>query len=240
MDPVLPFSFFLVAVLYASVGHGGASGYLAVMALLQVAPEYLRPTALVLNLAVSAVGSWYFIRMGHFALRPFIFLCMGSMPLAWLGGTLTLDTSLFRLLLGFTLTVAFIRLLIPISDHTTRPSPHPIRFCALGSVIGFLSGLVGVGGGIFLTPALVLLRWAPLKTAAALSAPFIFVNSLAGLIGQNPSASQFLPNLPLLIIAVLAGGLIGARWGALKAHISQLRITLAAVLFLAAAKLIFT
>lgn len=230
-------AFFLIALLYASIGHGGASGYLAIMALMALSPEQMRPTALTLNLFVSAVGSWYFIQNGHFARKPFIQLVIFSIPMAWIGGTLTPDIQIFKWLLGITLAAALIRLLLPIKEPVTTATPNLPRMGLLGAIIGFMSGLVGVGGGIFLTPALVLLRWANLKTAAALSAPFIFVNSVAGLIGQMPSADHFIPHLPFVIVAVIGGGFIGARWGALKAHNHQLRLVLAAVLFFASLKL---
>lgn len=236
---ILP-AFFIIAALYASIGHGGASGYLAIMALISLAPEQMRPTALGLNLFVSAMGSWYFIRSGHFARKPFLQLILFSIPMAWLGGTLTPDIRLFKLLLAITLAIALVRLLLPMSETEPTTPPSNLRMGLLGAVIGFMSGLVGVGGGIFLTPVLVLLRWTNLKTAAALSAPFIFVNSAAGLAGQMPKADQFIPYLPLVIIAVTGGGIIGAWWGARKAPYRQLRMVLATVLFFASLKLFIT
>jgi uncharacterized protein len=234
--------FCLVALLYGAVGHGGASGYLAVMALAGVAPAVMKPTALTLNLMVSAVSAVWFYRAGHFRWRIFwLFACM-AVPCAYLGGRTHLSPELFRWLLAGALAVAATRLLWP--DNSPASNPPEIRppalalALALGAVLGLVSGLIGVGGGIFLTPLLLLCRWAEPKVAAAVSAPFIFVNSAAGLAGAADSLRQVPTTWPWLALAVVGGGMLGARWGAARARANQLRPVLAGVLALAALKLV--
>lgn len=232
------FAFFCVAALYSAVGHGGASGYLAVMALAGFAPETLRPTALVLNLCVSLIGSILFFRAGHFHARLFVPLVTASIPFAYLGGLVRLPGGWFHLLLAGTLGFAALRLVLPMSGETSLRTPRTVVLLALGAVIGLLSGLVGVGGGIFLTPLLVLLCWCDTRTAAALSAPFIFLNSAAGLLGQFRTPLAFPESLPWLIAAVMVGGSLGALWGSGRARLPHLRFVLAGVLALACIKLI--
>ena len=233
---------FLIAALYAAVGHGGASGYLAIMSLAGIAPLVLKPTALTLNLAVSFIGTVLFFRAGHFAWRLFWPFAVTSIPFAFLGGRLSLPAPAFKLLLALALAFAAARLLLP-APKSTDLRPAPLALVLLcGALMGLASGLIGVGGGIFLTPLLLLTRWADTKTAAAVSAPFIFVNSAAGLAGHSASL-QNLPSaatLLTLILAVTAGGVIGARWGSLRARAAQLRPALALVLGVACAKLVIT
>lgn len=237
MIPLLA-AFFFVAALYAAVGHGGASGYLAVMALSGFAPEVLRPTALTLNLCVSLVGTVLFFRAGKFRARLFVPLVAASIPFACLGGMVHLPGEWFHALLAGTLGFAALRLVLPLSGEAELCAPRTAVLLALGAVIGLLSGLVGVGGGIFLTPLLVLLRWSDVRTAAALSAPFIFLNSAAGLLGQFRLPVAFPDSLPWLIVVVLTGGSLGALWGSGQARLPHLRLVLAAVLAMACVKLI--
>ncbi len=228
---------FLVAALYGTVGHGGASGYLAVMALASVAPAVMKPTALTLNLAVSLIGTVLFFRAGHFAWRLFWPFAVTSIPFAFLGGRLDVPTHVFKLLLAFALGFAALRLLLPApKNEELRPAPI-IWVLVAGALMGVLSGLIGVGGGIFLTPLLLLMRWADTKTAAAVSAPFIFVNSAAGLAGHAASLDHLPSTWPWLAAVVVAGGFIGARWGAGSARATQLRPALALVLAVACVKL---
>lgn len=232
---LIPFA--LIAALYASVGHGGASGYLAVMALAGVVPAAMKPTALVLNLAVSLLGAILFFRAGHFAWRLFWPFAAVSIPFAFLGGWLDVSPGVFRGLVALALGFAAARLLWPASVvSATRRPPVPAVFAA-GATIGLLSGMIGVGGGIFLAPLLLGCRWADVKTAAAVSAPFIFVNSAAGLAGHVASLHELPAVWPLLAAAVVAGGLVGGRWGSRVAQAAQLRPALALVLAIAAAKL---
>mgnify|MGYP005856172533 CR=1 FL=1 len=238
----LPFllAIFGVALLYASVGHGGASGYLAVMALFSVSPEWLRPSALTLNLLVSAIGTVAFYRAGHFRSRLFWPLGLSAVPFAFVGGSVSIPDAAFRWLLALALTVAIARLFMrnPAEDAFRVPSLKTLLPC--GAVMGLVSGLIGVGGGIFLTPLVIVMRWAPAKTAAAISAPFIFVNSLAGLLGLRPAVGDLHPLLPWMALAVLFAGFLGAAWGSRIASSRQVRYALAGVLALAVGKLAFT
>lgn len=236
----LTLAVFAVALLYASVGHGGASGYLAVMALFAVAPEWLRPTALVLNVIVSSIGTIAFYRAGHFRNHLFWPLALSAIPFAYLGGTIQLPDTAFRLLLGSALAVASIRLFLPVTTLLQLRKPGLPALVLSGAVMGMASGLIGVGGGIFLTPLAIFLRWAPAKVAAAISAPFIWVNSIAGLIGLRPSAASFHPTLAWMAVAVVMAGAVGALWGSRWANSRQLRGALGLVLVLASGKLLLT
>ena len=232
--------FLLVAVLYAAVGHGGASGYLAVMALAGFEPAAMKPTALVLNLVVSLIGTTVFIRAGHFAWRLFWPFAVVSVPFAYLGGKMNLGAEEFRWLVAVALGFAALRLLSPVSAHEKRREPPPWAILLSGAVIGLASGLIGVGGGIFLTPLLLLCGWADPKTASAVSAPFIFVNSAAGLLGHVDSLPHLPAAWPWWVLAVTAGGLAGSHWGGQVARPAQLRPALAVVLLIASGKLLIT
>jgi uncharacterized membrane protein YfcA len=231
---------FAVAVLYSSVGHGGASGYLAVMALLSVAPEVTRPTSLILNLFVASIGTVQFYRAGHFSWRIFLPFAAASIPMAYLGGLVQLPTSIHKVVLGVVLMLAAVRLAIRLkNDDQLRDAP--IAACLLiGAVIGLLSGLVGVGGGIFLTPVLLLMRWSEARVAAGVSVLFIFVNSLAGLAGQYQNGKlNVLPSeVWFWIGAAVVGGLIGSTLGSRRFDSITLRRVLAVVLLFAGVKLI--
>ncbi len=232
---LIPFA--LIAALYAAVGHGGASGYLAVMALAGVAPASMKPTALALNLIVSLLGTVLFFRAGHFAWRLFWPFAAVSVPGAVLGGWLDVSPQVFRGLVAVALGFAVVRLLWPVAASAEMRRPPVIAVLTAGATIGLVSGLIGVGGGIFLTPLLLVCGWADLKTAAAVSAPFIFVNSAAGLAGHAGSLHQLPAAWPWLALAVVTGGLIGARWGSRVAVAAHLRPALALVLVIAAVKL---
>ena len=231
---------FVVAVLYSSVGHGGASGYLAVMAFLAVAPGVTRPTALVLNLFVASIATVQFWRAGHFSWGLFWPFAAASIPFAFLGGMIKLPTGVYTILLGAVLLFAAFRLAWSFTQEVPEVRrPNVWLALAIGAGIGLLSGLVGVGGGIFLTPVLLLMNWSETKTAAGVSALFIFVNSAAGLAG-NYSQVSVLPASSLTWIgAAIAGGVVGSLLGAKKFESLMLRRVLAAVLLMAALKLIF-
>ncbi len=229
--------FFLVALLYGAVGHGGASGYLAVMALASVAAETMRPVALTLNVLVSLTGTVVFFRAGHFAGHLFWPFTLAAMPWAWLGSRTDLPEPVFRLLLAAALAVAVIRLLWQPDRPAGIRRPPWFAVIVWGGVIGFASGLIGVGGGIFLTPLVLLRGWATPRTAAAVSAPFILANSATALLGQAASWSRLPTAFPWLALTVLAAGWLGARWGGRLARPENLRAALALVVAIAAVKL---
>jgi uncharacterized membrane protein YfcA len=230
---------FIVAVMYSSVGHGGASGYLAVMAFLSVAPEVTRPTALVLNLFVASIGAYQFYRAGYFSWRIFLPFAITSIPFAFIGGMITLPTNVYKLLLGIVLILAALRLAWKFVPDTEIKQP-PIWICLIiGALIGLLSGLVGVGGGIFLTPVLLLMNWSETKTAAGVSALFILVNSISGLLGNLAQIEKLPPTVWFWIGAAVVGGLVGSTLGSKKFDSLMLRRVLALVLAFAGFKLIF-
>lgn len=232
---------FLVAFLYASVGHGGASGYLALMALFSVAPDVMKPTALLLNLFVSLTSFVQFYRGGHFKWKVFWPFAVASIPLAYLGGLVMVDAVIYKKILGLLLLIPIVRFFF--FNHTKVEEKKENSFFpsfAIGGGIGFLSGLIGIGGGILLSPALLLMRWTSQKETAAVSALFIFVNSLAGLAGQLTKGISFTADMYSYVVIAFLGGLCGAYFGALKFRQSILKNVLATVLLVAAYKLLFT
>ncbi len=229
---------FVAALLYSMVGHGGASGYLAAMALVGVAPAVMKPTALTLNVFVATVGTIQFVRAGRFSWGLFWPFALGSVPLAFLGGSLALPVPVYRRLLGLVLLYAAWRLFrTPRDPGDPRPPARPLAV-ASGAGIGFLSGLTGVGGGIFLSPLLLLLRWADVRRTAAVSVAFILVNSVAGLLGHVAGVRSLPREIGLLAGVAMAGGLIGSTLGSRRLPSPVLRRLLGVVLVVAAAKLL--
>jgi uncharacterized membrane protein YfcA len=243
MDSMLLFYglLFLVAFLYASVGHGGASGYLALMALFGVAATVMKPTALLLNLFVSLTSFIQFYRGGHFRWKIFWPFALASIPLAYVGGLVVVDAVVYKKILGVLLLIPIIRFFFFSNANVTRQKENNIGISILiGGIIGFLSGLIGIGGGILLSPVLLLLKWTDQKQTAAISALFIFVNSLSGLAGMLTQGVQFTTDMYIYVAVAFTGGLGGAYLGALKFRQSILRNVLATVLVLAVYKLLFT
>lgn len=234
---ILPLAFLAAALLYSGVGHGGASAYLAVMALAGFAPEVMRPCALWMNIAVSLLATVMFFRAGYFRWHLFWPFTVTAIPLAWVGGGYKLPAGGFYILIAAVFLVAAARFFLPDRVNPAKPLRRPIALFA-GAIIGVLSGLVGVGGGIFLTPLLLLAGWARSKEAAAVSAPFILVNSLAGLAGLSFAGHHpILPvAFPFWLIAAVVGGLAGAVWGSRIAQPAWLRPVLGVVLVVAAVK----
>lgn len=230
----------LVAAIYASVGHGGASGYLAVMALAGVPAAAMKPTALTLNIAVSLIGTVAFVRAGHFAWRLFWPFAVVAVPFAYLGGRWPISSRVFSVLVAAALLFAALRLFLPVRVAAQRRPPPVWAIIMAGAAIGLLSGLIGVGGGIFLTPLMLLRGWADPKTAAAVSAPFILVNSAAGLAGAAGSLQHLPASWIWLAVAAVGGGLAGSHWGSRFARPAQLRPALACVLLVATVKLVIT
>lgn len=241
MDPTAIFiilAIFIVAVMYSSVGHGGASGYLAVMAFFAVAPEVTRPTALVLNLFVASIGTVQFYRAGYFSWRIFLPFAAASIPFAYIGGMIHLPTQIYKVVLGVVLMLAAVRLAVRLRNDDEIKDPPILACLAIGAVIGLLSGMVGVGGGIFLTPILLLMHWAETRVAAGVSVLFILVNSIAGLAGNYKQVSVLPPDVWIWIAAAVVGGLIGSTLGSKRFDSITLRRVLAVVLLFAGVKLI--
>ena len=232
---------FLVAFLYASVGHGGASGYLALMALFSISPEVMKPTALLLNLFVSLTAFIQFYRAAHFRWKIFLPFALSSIPLAFVGGLVMVDADVYKRILGILLLIPIMRFIFFGNIKTGEiKESNPTLSLAIGGGIGFISGLIGIGGGIILSPILLLLKWTDQKQTAAISALFIFVNSAAGLGGQVTKGISFSNDMYIYVAIAFTGGICGAYFGALKFKQSILRHVLALVLLVAAWKLLFT
>ena len=232
---------FIVAMLYSSVGHSGASGYLALMAIYAFTPDVMKPTALILNLFVSLTSFVQFYRGEHFKWKIFLPLAIASIPMAFIGGLIIMEASVYKKILGSLLFIPIIRFLFfaNVPDHELKKS-NVILSVLIGCFIGFLSGLIGIGGGIILSPILLLLKWTNQKQTAAISALFIFVNSLSGLAGQLTKGINISPDMLSYVAVAFAGGVCGAYLGALKFNQNILKNTLAVVLMVAGWKLIFT
>jgi uncharacterized membrane protein YfcA len=232
---------FLVAFLYSSVGHGGASGYLALMALFSISPEVMKPTALLLNLFVSLTSFIQFYRGKHFNWKIFFPFAIASIPMAYVGGLIPINADIYKRILGILLLVPIVRFLFfaNIKQGELKKS-NPYLSLLIGAAIGFLSGLIGIGGGIILSPVLLLLKWTDMKQTAAISALFIFVNSLSGLAGQMTKGIDFSPNMYAYVGVAFVGGFCGAYYGSLKFQHNILKYMLAIVLMVAAYKLLFT
>jgi len=231
----------IIAFLYASVGHGGASGYLAVMSLFAFPVSVMKPTALVLNILVSAISFYFYYREKKFEWQLFYPFALTSIPFSFLGGIMTIETRLYKFILATVLIFAVLRMLGFFGkEQPVLKTLHLPTALFIGAIIGFLSGLIGIGGGIILSPILLLLGWANMKQTAAVSALFIFVNSIAGLIGFVSKGGNFPASSALIIGVVILGGLLGGYYGSKKMNTVTLRNILALVLGIAILKLYTT
>lgn len=230
---------FLVAFLYASVGHGGASGYLALMAIFSIAPDVMKPTALLLNLFVSLTSFIQFYRGQHFKWKIFFPLALASIPLAFVGGLMVVDGMIYKKILGLLLLIPVIRFFFfPNFDVSEIKKSNITISLVIGGGIGLLSGMIGIGGGIILSPILLLLKWTDQKQTAAISALFIFVNSVSGLAGQLTKGIHFSADMYSFVVIAFCGGLCGAYFGAHRFKQTVLKNVLAVVLLMAAVKLL--
>jgi len=237
---ILTAAVFAVAILYSSVGHAGASGYIAVMSLLSVAPAEIKPIALVLNILVASIGTFQFWRAGHFSWQLFWPFALLSVPLAFVGGYLNLPSHLFKILVGIVLLLSAAQFLLrPPAESEPRQPPRLVAV-GVGGLLGFLSGLTGTGGGIFLTPLLILMHWARTRSAAAVSAPFILLNSASGLAGNFSATKSFPGFVWALVLAAVIGGTIGSWYGSSQLPQMVIKRLLAVVLTIAGFKLILT
>ncbi|MFL5486654.1 MAG: sulfite exporter TauE/SafE family protein [Gemmatimonadaceae bacterium] len=238
---IIAMLFFIGAALYASVGHGGASSYLAVMGLFSFAPSVMKPTALALNILVAGVATVKFYRADLFRWALFWPFAIASIPAAFLGGATALPARWYKIVVGIVLLYAAVWMfrssLRPVS---TGPRTAPLwAAITSGAAIGFLSGLTGVGGGIFLSPLLLYMGWAETRATSGIAAPFILLNSIAGLLGHVSSVSQVPAQIPWWSATAILGGWIGASYGSKRAPTPLLRQLLSLVLVVAGVKLVF-
>ncbi len=242
LDLALAALFFVVAVLYATVGHGGASGYMAAMVLLGVAPAAMKPTALVLNLLVAGIGTVRFARAGSLPLRKLAPFLAASVPAAFLGGTLHLGAHGYKQVVGLVLLWSAVQLARTLRAPTAAAPPRlhltlPVALVC-GAAIGLISGLTGIGGGILLSPLVILTGWAQPREASGMATVFILANSAAGLAGNLASTSQLPAHMPMFAVTVIVGGWIGSGLGSQRLPLRAIRGLLAVVLVTAGVKLL--
>lgn len=235
------FLLFVVAFLYSSVGHGGASGYLALMALFGMAPVTMKTSALIMNICVSLISFIHYYRNDYFKWKIFLPFAVASIPASFLGALITVDADMYKKVLGALLIFPVLRLMgvFGKENEEIRPMNHVLAVL-LGVGIGFLSGMIGIGGGIILSPLILLFHWANMKETAAISALFIFVNSVSALGGLCMKGLTIDTSVYLWIAITLTGGFVGAYFGSKKMNNPVLKKILAGVLFLASIKLLLT
>jgi len=230
----------IVSFLYASVGHGGASGYLALMAIFSVTPELMKPTALLLNLFVAAIAFYYYYKEGYFNKKLFISFAIASVPMSIIGGYIEVDTTIYKKILAVLLLFAILKMLNVFGKESNVIRDIKLwQGIIVGGIIGFFSGLIGIGGGIILSPIILLFHWGKMKEAAAVSALFIWVNSAGGLIGQLSSGVNLNMQSFGLVAIALIGGVFGAYYGSKKLNNQNLRYLLATVMAIACFKLFY-
>jgi len=234
----------VIAFLYASVGHGGASGYLALMSIIGLSQEMMKPTALMLNILVSAIAFFYFWKAGYFKFKLFAAFAIGSVPFSFIGGMIETDPYIYKTILGIFLIIATLKLIgvfdrAKNSETNSKTRESNIYIAILvGSIIGFFSGLIGIGGGIILSPVILILGWANVKESAAVSALFILVNSLAGFAGNMTTGIEFSTEIVMMTGLAAVGGLVGAYYGTFRFNTILLKRVLAFVLLFASLKLL--
>jgi len=230
---------FITSILYSSVGHGGASGYLAVMALFAVNPIFMRASALTLNMFVAGISFYHFYQGGYFRFKlllPFITL---SIPMSFIGAKVDVDPRTYKIILGVFLLIAVIRMLFfNKSEKETKTVNIPLAL-VFGAVLGFFSGMIGIGGGIILSPILLLMGWASIKETAAISAIFIFLNSASGILGILTKGFEPISSIYILIVIGIIGSMIGSRLGQKKIPSVHLMYVLSFVLLFASFKLFY-
>lgn len=229
----------VVSFLYSAVGHGGASGYLALMALFSISPEVMKPTALLLNIFVAGIAFYYYYKEGFFNSKLFLSFALASIPMAFVGGMIEVDATIYKKILGVLLIFAILKMLNVFGKESTKIKEIKIwQGLLVGGAIGFFSGLIGIGGGIILSPVILLLHWGNMKEAAAVSALFIWVNSVAAIIGQLSIGAVINKQSFFLVGIAIIGGFLGGYIGSKKINNQNLRYILAVVLVTASIKLI--
>lgn len=238
-DITIAFALYFVGFLYASVGHGGASGYIAVLSLFAIPVNTYKPLILVLNILVAGMGFYQFWKAGYFRWKLCRLFLITSVPAAFIGSKYSLEGNIYHYLLGLALVLPIVKLLGIKPNETENPKPVKLLPALLiGTLIGGLSGMLNIGGGIFLSPVLILLGWANVKEAAAASALFIVLNSLSGLLGSS-AALMMTPSAITWFIMAATGGITGAYFGSSQFQNITVRYLLSAVLTIASVKLLF-
>ena len=231
-------SLLIISFMYSSIGHGGASGYLALMAIFNFSPEIMRPTGLILNLFVSGIAFYHFWKSGYFNKKLFFIFSISSIPLSFIGGTLIIDATIYKISLGIILLFSIVRIISKSkNENKTKPINIP-KGIIIGGLIGFLSGLIGIGGGIILSPIILLLSWGKIKESAAVSALFIWVNSAAGLLGQYSNEIELSKYIWIYILMVVIGGYFGSYISAKYLSNKLLKGLLSLIIISASLKLI--
>jgi len=238
--PFLLLMISLMALLYSSVGHGGASGYLAAMALFGLAPEVMKPAALTMNLFVASLVLYHLYRADYFSWQLFLPIALASMPMAFWGGTLMPQENTYQYIVGTALLLASAYFFVRIKYERDCVKPTLWIAMPVGAALGFVSGLTGVGGGIYLSPLLLWLRWTKMRTNAAIAAAFILVNSAAGLAGHVMTVNSWPADIAWYVIAALLGAVVGAEIAVRRLAPPVLRQLLGGVLVIAGIKMIFT
>jgi uncharacterized protein len=237
MEYLFLFALLIVAFLYSSVGHGGASGYLAIMALFGTQPELMKSSALILNLFVAGLAFIAYYKAGYFRMKLLLPFVIGSIPMSFIGAKMNIDPHIYKVLLGICLSFAVFRLFL---KNIKEKEPRNLAFIwalFIGAVIGFFSGMIGIGGGIILSPLLILFGWANLKETAAVSAMFILLNSISGLTGLLSTGVHLNPEIYSWILAGIIGASFGSYMGSNKFGFQKLQYILASVLIFAVIKL---
>lgn len=232
----------ILAALYSSVGHAGASGYLAAMAIFGLAQEVIRPTALSLNILVASIAVFKFYGAGYFSWNLFWKLSVTSVPFAYLGGFQTLPDAIYKPMIGLFLFYAAWRFLMGSADSKSEQlsKPYTPTIMATGAILGWVSGLSGVGGGIFLSPLLILFKWERIKTVSGVASAFILVNSISGLAGVLSGGVRALPGgIFLWAVAAIVGGMIGSEYGSRRLGNPAIKKLLGVVLMIAGFKMVF-
>ena len=231
----------LGAILYTSVWHAGASVYIAIMSLFGLASPVIKPTALVLNVLIASFTSWRFIKNGLFDLKVFIPLAIGAMPLAFLGGYINAPHHVYKTMVGIILLCSAVSMFVQHTKIANRiQAPSFLIALLIGACVGFLAGLTGTGGGIFISPIILFLGWSNARNTSGIAALFILINSVSGLLGNISSVHQLPPQLPFFIAATLVGAFIGTTLGIRFYSPNTIKKVLAVVLAIAGLKLLFT
>ena len=239
MEYLFLLSLFVIAFLYSSVGHGGGTGYLALLALWGIAPLLIKPTALTLNVFVSAIAFYSYYKAGYFKWKLIFPFLISSIPCAYLGALTRVNPSTYKIILGIFLLISIGRMLLISNAITEKSIKMPfIPAVVIGAMLGFFSGMIGIGGGIILSPIIILFHWANVKESAAASALFIFLNSLSGLSALVSGGFKFDQHLLIWITVGIIGGIAGSYIGSFRLKPNKLKFVLAAVLLLASIKLI--